>query len=424
MTNKITPSFWFDNQAEEAANYYLDVFQNGSIGQTVRNGDAVMVLDFTLHGQKFSALNGGPRFQFNPSVSFFVTCETEAETDLVWQKLLNGGTAMMPLQRYDWSEKYGFLQDKYGICWQISLGKLSEVGGQKFVPCFLFTGPQQGRGEEALRLYTSVFDDSAVTGVLHYAEGEGVPVSYVKHAQFSLNGQTFMIMDNPMGEQYSFNEAISFVIRCSDQAEVDYYWEKLTADGGEESMCGWLKDSFGVSWQVVPDALMRLLADPSKAQTATAAMLQMRKIVIADLEKEPTKASITVQSTVAAPVTKVWEYWTMPEHIKNWNSASDEWHCPRAENDLQPGGAFSFAMAAKDGSFSFDFQGVYQTVLPNQIIEYITMDGRKVSISFQETSGGTHIVETFEAENMNPHEMQRAGWQAILDHFKRYVESQ
>jgi uncharacterized protein YndB with AHSA1/START domain len=132
---------------------------------------------------------------------------------------------------------------------------------------------------------------------------------------------------------------------------------------------------------------------------------------------------ITVQSTVSAPAAKVWEYWTTPEHIQNWNSASDDWHCPRAENDLRPGGAFSFTMAAKDGSFSFDLVGVYQDVTPNQAIAYTTVDGRKVLVSFQETSGGTHIVETFEAENMNPHEMQRAIWQAILDKFKHYVEN-
>jgi predicted 3-demethylubiquinone-9 3-methyltransferase (glyoxalase superfamily) len=284
---KITPFLWFDHEAEEAARFYTSIFKNSKIGDVMRNGEAVMVVDFSLDGQPFSALNGGPQFKFNPSVSFFVTCETEAETDAVWHKLAEGGAALMPLQKYDWSEKYGFLQDRYGLAWQISLGKLSDVGNQKFVPSLLFTGPAAGRGEEAVRFYTSLFGDSSITGILHYAEGENAPVGTVKHAQFALNNQTFMIMDNPMNQDYTFNEAISFVVNCDTQEEVDFFWEKLTADGGAESMCGWLKDKFGVSWQIVPEALPRLLTDPSPAvaQTAMAAMMQMRKIIIADLQR-------------------------------------------------------------------------------------------------------------------------------------------
>jgi predicted 3-demethylubiquinone-9 3-methyltransferase (glyoxalase superfamily) len=244
-------------------------------------------VDFSLDGQKFNALNGGPQFKFNPSVSFYVTCETETETDAVWQKLSEGGMALMPLERYDWSEKYGWVQDRFGLSWQISLGKLEDTGHQKFTPSLLFTGMQRGRAAEAVRFYTSLFDSSSITGIMHYGAGEPGPEGTVKHAQFSLCGQTFMAMDHPMEEPFTFNEAISFVVNCNTQNEVDFFWEKLTADGGEESMCGWLKDKFGVSWQIVPEALPRLLSDPNPAvaQTAMAAMMQMRKIVIADLQK-------------------------------------------------------------------------------------------------------------------------------------------
>lgn len=279
---QITPFLWFDHQAEEAALYYISVFGEGAVHQVVRQGDAVLVVNFLLHGQSFSALNGGPRFNFNPSHSFYVICETEAEVDRVWERLLDGGSVMMALRAYPWSKKYGFLRDRYGLCWQIAHGSLDETG-QKFTPCMLFSGPQSGKGAEAVRRYTAIFPDSVIEGILYYAEGEQAPIGTVKHAQFKLSGgQTFMIMDNPMDAAYTFNESVSYVVHCKDQAEVDYYWEQLTTNGGEESMCGWLKDPFGVSWQVIPKALPKLLghSDPAIAQKASQALLQMRKIDI------------------------------------------------------------------------------------------------------------------------------------------------
>lgn len=134
------------------------------------------------------------------------------------------------------------------------------------------------------------------------------------------------------------------------------------------------------------------------------------------------KISITVESIVNAPVAKVWEYWNKPEHITEWCQASDDWHAPYAENDLKVGGKFKTTMAAKDGSFSFDFGGVYSKVEQHKAIEYKMDDGREVRIKFTEAGNGTAIAETFDAENTNPAEMQRAGWQAILDNFARYTE--
>lgn len=278
---KITPFLWFDHQAEEAANFYCSVFNNSKIEHIARNGDHVMVAGFSLDGQKFSALNGGPMFRFDPSVSFFVVCETEAETESIWEKLIEGGVVMMPLDWYNWSEKYGFLKDRYGLCWQISLEK-NGAAGDKFRPTLLFSGPQKGRGEAAVQFYTSLFEDSSIEDISFYEEGDPGPIGTVKHAQFQLAGQTFKIMDNPTDQAFTFNEALSFVVNCSDQAEVDFFWNKLTADGGAESRCGWLKDKFGLSWQIIPEALPRLLSDPDPvvAQKAMAAMLQMNKIEI------------------------------------------------------------------------------------------------------------------------------------------------
>lgn len=135
-----------------------------------------------------------------------------------------------------------------------------------------------------------------------------------------------------------------------------------------------------------------------------------------------TKTNITVQTLVEAPVEKVWNSWNKPEHITKWNSASDDWHTPKASNDLRVGGKFNATMAAKDGSMSFDFEGTYTNVKPNQLIEYTIADGRTVKIVFESKGAKTQVTETFEAESENPIEMQRAGWQAILDNFKKYTE--
>ncbi|MXV51821.1 polyketide cyclase [Pedobacter sp. HMF7647] len=131
---------------------------------------------------------------------------------------------------------------------------------------------------------------------------------------------------------------------------------------------------------------------------------------------------ITIKAEVQAPIEKVWKFWNEPEHIKNWAFALDTWHSPHAENDLQKGGKFSTTMAAKDGSVSFDFAGVYTTVEQHQLIEYTLNDGRKVSVSFSEENGTVKISESFQPEDVNPIEMQEAGWQAILNNFKNYVE--
>lgn len=137
---------------------------------------------------------------------------------------------------------------------------------------------------------------------------------------------------------------------------------------------------------------------------------------------EATKTNITVQATVEAPVEKVWNAWTKPEHITQWNNASDDWHTPKAENDVRVGGKFSATMAAKDGSASFDFEGTYTSVKPHQLIEYTIIGGRTVKIVFEAAGKKTRVTETFEAENENPIELQRGGWQAILDNFKKYTE--
>lgn len=137
----------------------------------------------------------------------------------------------------------------------------------------------------------------------------------------------------------------------------------------------------------------------------------------------PDKVTITVEAFINAPLHTVWECWTAPQHIIHWNFASDDWHAPKAENDLRSGGTFSSRMEAKDGSYGFDFEGVYDDVETNQLIAYTLGDGRTVRIKFTDTGNETHVAETFEPETVNSHDLQRDGWQAILNNFKKYTEA-
>lgn len=135
------------------------------------------------------------------------------------------------------------------------------------------------------------------------------------------------------------------------------------------------------------------------------------------------KTFITVEATVSAPIQTVWDCWTMPEHVTQWNHASDDWHSPRGTADLKNGGAFTYRMEAKDGSVGFDFGGTYTNVVPPTLLESVMGDGRTISVNFEEQGGNTHVTETFQAENQNSMEMQRQGWQAILENFKMYAEA-
>lgn len=296
-TQKIVPHLWFDDQAEEAATFYTSLFAESSIGTIThytkegfefhgRLEGSVMTVEFELSGYQFVGLNGGPHFQFTPAISFFVVCETEEEIDTLWQKLADGGSVLMPLDKYEWSERYGWLEDRYGLSWQLSLGHLEDVG-QKITPSLLFVGDQAGRAEEAVTFYTSVFDDAEVTEMYHYGAGVDEPEGLVKHAQFRLNGEQFMATDSTLEHPFTFNEAISLLIQCETQEEIDHFWETLTQGGDPNAQqCGWLKDAFGVSWQVAPTILHEMLQDPDTEAVArvTGAFLQMKKFDIQALE--------------------------------------------------------------------------------------------------------------------------------------------
>lgn len=286
---KITPFLWFDGKAEEAANFYTSTFKNSRIINIKHWGegspfpkDQVMTATFEINRLKFYAFDAGPQFKINPSISFFMPCESETEIDSLWKKLMDGGIALMPLDKYPWSEKYGWCQDKFGVNWQLMMGK-----GENVMPSLMFTKNNSGKAEEAIKLYTSVFKNSEIKNISRYEKDEHDKEGYIKYAEFTLNNQTFAAMDSSGPHEFTFSEAISFYVDCKDQVEIDHFWNKLTADGGEESMCGWLKDKFGVSWQIVPPVLPELLNDKDKAKAGRVmqAMMKMKKIIIADIEK-------------------------------------------------------------------------------------------------------------------------------------------
>lgn len=293
--SKITPFLWFDDQAEEAATFYTSIFNHARLGDFVRYGEAaaaasgrpegsVMAGEFEIEGQTISVLSGGPIFHFTPAISFVVSCETQQEIDELWGKLSAGGEVLMPLQQYPFSDKFGWTNDKYGLSWQLNLAG----GGQKITPSLLFVGDQHGKAEAAINFYTSLFEDSGITHITRYGPGGPEPEGTVMHAVFSLAGQQFTAMDSGQEHAFSFNEAISFVVNCETQAEVDHFWDKLT-EGGDETaqQCGWLKDKYGVSWQIVPGIVPRLMSDPDpeKSQRAMQAILQMKKIDIEILQQ-------------------------------------------------------------------------------------------------------------------------------------------
>lgn len=278
--DNLSVHLWFDNQAKEAAAFYTSVFPNSRILHTAvihdtPSGDCEQVVA-ELMGRRFEMLSAGPLFEFNPSISFLVSCPTSDEVDRLWQQLEPGGLALMPLGSYPFSERYGWLKDKFGLSWQIMLRPDSSAG---ITPTLMFVGEQAGRAEEAMTLYTGLFAQSDIGHVMRYGVGEEPDAEgSIKHAGFRLAGEPFAVMDSAHEHAFNFNEAISLKIDCSDQSEIDRFWEALSADPSAEQ-CGWLKDRFGVSWQVNPSELDEMLRTPDlqARSRVTEAFLQMKK---------------------------------------------------------------------------------------------------------------------------------------------------
>lgn len=287
---KIVPHLWYDKEAMEAALFYISIFDNSKlIGSTIientPSGDAELVR-FQLDEQQFAAISAGPYFKFNPSISFMVMCLSIEEVNRKWAALIDGGTSLMPLGEYQFSKRYGWLQDRYGLSWQLIYREGGD-SGQLIRPNLLFSHNAIGKTEEALNFYTEVFNDSKVEMISKYGIGEASSTkAKINYAAFQICGANFSAMDNGYDVDYDFNEAISFMVNCKDQTEIDYFWNALSAVP-EAEQCGWLKDKFGVSWQIVPEIMDEIMLNGSREEIrrVTSALLKMKKLEIEVLEK-------------------------------------------------------------------------------------------------------------------------------------------
>ena len=288
---KITPSLWFDKEAKEAAEFYTSLFKDSKVKDTttlhstnIPTGTTDIVI-IELLRQEFTLFSPGPFFRFNPSVSFLVACDTLDEVDALWKKLSVGGKPLMELGAYPFSKRYGWVQDRYGLSWQLMF--INREVEQKITPTLMFADEKSGKAEEAIKFYSTVFYDAKVGDILRYIKGEGPDKEgTIKHAAFTLEGQAFAAMDSARVHGFAFNEAISFIVHCETQEEIDYYWGKLSADPKAEQ-CGWLKDKYGLSWQIVPTIMEEMLRDKDMKRVArvTEAFLKMKKFDIEELKK-------------------------------------------------------------------------------------------------------------------------------------------
>lgn len=295
---KIIPHLWFDKEAKEAAAFYVSVFgQNSKVTyqselHDTPSGDVDMVA-FELWGHEFQAISAGPYFKFTQAISFMVNFDPSKDPDAkmrmdtIWSKLSDGGQVLMELGTYPWSEHYGFLQDKYGLSWQLILTKPEGEERPAIIPSMLFVNEKCGKAEEAVDFYLSVFKSSKLGVRVKYGPGqEPSKEGTVMFSDFQLFDGWFTAMDGAGKHAFDFNEAVSLIVRCDSQEEIDYYWEKLSAVP-ESEQCGWLKDKYGVSWQIVPTAMDEMMTKGTPEQIArlTKAFLQMKKFDIAELEK-------------------------------------------------------------------------------------------------------------------------------------------
>ena len=281
------PYLWFDNQAVDAVTFYTKLFKNSEITGHMVLGEgssgSMDVLTFNLMGRPYMAINGGPQFQITPAISMFVYCELEVEIDRLYSELIDGGHALMPLDSYPWSPKYAWVQDRFGLNWQLDVESINN--SQKIVPALMFANDNSKKVREASEFYRSIFPNSTSLMESTYAEMTGSSGDDLIFAQFKLNGYIFNVMSNDEPHGFEFTEGISFMVYCDNQSEIDHYWEKLS-DGGEQQMCGWLRDKYGVSWQIIPRQLDQMMSDPDPEKRARVqeVILRSRKLDLEELQ--------------------------------------------------------------------------------------------------------------------------------------------
>jgi len=293
----IAPHLWFDKEAGDAAKFYVSVFGGDSKVTSVTpindtpSGDAELVT-FRLRAYDFLAISAGPIFKFNPSISFILNFDpsqnknAQKELDEIWVQLSDGGKSLMPLGEYPFSKRYGWVQDRYGLSWQLILSRPEGEPRPFITPVMMFTGNVCGKAEEAMRYYISVFKNSGEGIIARYgANQQPDKEGTVMFEDFMLDGEWFAAMDSAREHDFTFNEAISLVVSCNTQEEIDYFWKKLSAYP-EAEQCGWCKDKYGLSWQIIPSRLGEFMSGtPDQRARVTQTFLKMKKFDIAALER-------------------------------------------------------------------------------------------------------------------------------------------
>lgn len=299
MVQKIIPNLWFDGNAKAAVDFYVSAFSDsrtlftsyypGSAEEGLADfqlglAGKALTIDFELGKQRFTAINAGPNFQFNSSVSFMVNFDSSLDEqahehlDELWAKLIDGGESLMSLDVYPFSKWYGWVKDRYGLTWQLILTDPKGEVRPFIIPSLMFAGKNTNHAEEAMTFYVSVFNDAKRGTLARYIEDTGpARAGSLMFADFMLGGQWFAAMDSGIEQNFTFSEAISLSVSCKDQAEIDYFWEKLSRVPEAEA-CGWCKDEYGLSWQIVPDNTAELMEKPG----AFAKLMPMKKLIIAD----------------------------------------------------------------------------------------------------------------------------------------------
>lgn len=289
---KIVPHLWFDKKVVEAAQWYTSIFPNSEIirkdtFKDMPSGKATQVM-FKLMGYEFMATDAGPYATKNPSISFIVQINRNNEelVDKLYKRLQQDGKVLMPLDKYSFNDKYAWVEDKYGISWQLWL-RDHHSNKNNIVPSLMFANHNKGNAEEAMALYVDTFKKSEQLASVNYPAGMELDTEdMIMHGEVRLSNKRFSFNDSGHAHDFDFSKGVSLLVKCDNQKELDQYWEKLSAIPEAEE-CGWLKDKFGVSWQIVPKVMDKMLAEGTTEQISRViqTFLKMKKIDIEMLEE-------------------------------------------------------------------------------------------------------------------------------------------
>lgn len=296
MYQKIVPHLWFDTEAKEAAEFYTGIFPESEIVSVCTfpdtpSGGSEQVI-FEVMGYRFMGISAGPFNQKNPSISFLIPY-TQEETGMIegiWEQMMDGGKALMDMGEYSFNKKYGWIEDKYNVSWQFFLMEepMDETYyTHRIVPTLTFTNEVAGKAEEAAHFYIDIFNGGKEGEVYYYPEGMAPDLpTHVIHGDYELESQNFFVQDSSERHDFNFSEGISLLVNCDTQEEIDYYWERLTAVP-ESEQCGWLKDKYGLSWQISPKVMDEMAenATEEELKRITEAFLKMKKYNLSELER-------------------------------------------------------------------------------------------------------------------------------------------